>query len=244
MIEARKVPDSYWLLWWKVGWHMAFKNFAQVFLVMVVLSVMNLVLGVIPWIGSLLSAALTILLSAGAWLMAADWYRGKTPRFETLFIAFNQSDLRRRLLPLVAINILAALISGFFLGVGLSFGADLMFTLIPLLLILAVQILLLAFAVPLITLKNMDLADTIQPSYQACVKNWWPLLLNSLFLVFMLILACIPLALGLIVVVPVLICMSYVIYTTILDGADLEEAYRRFTSPAPPSNPPSSFPGV
>lgn len=236
MIEARKVPSTYWLLWWKVGWHMAFRNFAQVFLMMVVIAVANIVPGVIPVLGGPLAAALTVLLSAGAWKLQKDWYEGRLPRFEILFVAFRDQELLQRLLPLVVVNILASVIGTFFLGLNISLGLDMMFTLLPLTLLLLVQILLLAFAVPLISLKNMTLGETIQPSYQACARNWWPLLANSFLVVGALLVSIVPLGLGLIVTVPVIICMSYAIYATILEHADLEEAQRRFTS-SPPSTP-------
>jgi len=74
-------------------------------------------------------------------------------------------------------------------------------------------LMLIWFAPLLVVFENLKPVDAMKASFNACVVNWLPFLIYGLAILVLWFIASIPLFLGLIVLLPVLICSVYASYT-------------------------------
>ncbi len=84
-------------------------------------------------------------------------------------------------------------------------------------------LMLIWFAPLLVVFENLKPVDAMKASFNACLVNWLPFLVYGLAILVLWFIASIPLLLGLIVLLPVLICSVYASYKDI------------FSAPATPS---------
>jgi len=71
------------------------------------------------------------------------------------------------------------------------------------------------FAPPLIVFRGVSALDALKISFRGCMRNWLALTVYGLLALVMLILAAIPLLLGLLIAVPVLMASIYTSYRDI-----------------------------
>ncbi|MCW5606406.1 MAG: hypothetical protein KIT18_17825, partial [Burkholderiales bacterium] len=80
-------------------------------------------------------------------------------------------------------------------------------------------IMLIWFAPALIVLHNLTAAEAMKLSFRACWLNVVPFLIYGLVILVLWIVASIPMMLGLLVLVPVLVCSVYASYKDIFNAA-------------------------
>jgi uncharacterized membrane protein len=85
-------------------------------------------------------------------------------------------------------------------------------------------IMLIWFAPLLVVFHNLPVAEAMKLSFAACAKNMLPFLIYGLALLVLWVIASIPLLLGLIVLLPVLVCSIYTSYRDIFDAEDAPSA--------------------
>ena len=150
---------------------------------------------------------------------------GRKAEISDLFRAFKQKGKINDFLIIGAIslglNMLAELVSmGFGVGgilMGVAAGGDpgpgvffSLFIILVLLLTAAFAIIMLQFySVPLVMLDNAKPLDAMKSSFFACLRNFLPLTVLSLVILIPLIIAMIPLGLGMIVLAPILYMVQY-----------------------------------
>ena len=76
-------------------------------------------------------------------------------------------------------------------------------------------ILAVLFAPPLVALSGLDAYPAMVLSYKGCMKNLLPLTLYGLVVMVMMMIAMIPLGLGLLVVMPMMTASTYIAYREI-----------------------------
>lgn len=76
-------------------------------------------------------------------------------------------------------------------------------------------LMLIWFAPLMVVFDNLKPVDAMKASFNACVANWLPFLVYGLAIMVLWFIASIPLLLGLIVLLPVLICSVYASYKDI-----------------------------
>lgn len=79
------------------------------------------------------------------------------------------------------------------------------------------------FAPPLVVFNDMKAVDAMKLSLTACVRNWRPFLVYSLLTMALMLLAALPLGLGLLVMIPTMTASLYVSYRDIF-SVDFVEA--------------------
>jgi uncharacterized membrane protein len=71
------------------------------------------------------------------------------------------------------------------------------------------------FAPALIVFRNLPAWEAMKLSFRACMRNLMPFLLYGLVALVLIVVACIPLLLGLLIVMPVLLASVYTSYRDI-----------------------------
>jgi hypothetical protein len=232
--EGRSVPAGNGWRWIADAWAFTGQQrgtFIGVFLLWVLLAI---VLGVIPILGSILSALLMPVITAGFILGCDALRRGERLEVGHLFAGFQNHAGKLITLGaiqlacvivmvLIVMAIFGSTIGGFFIGGGGQPNPEEimgMFTtiLLAVLIMLALSIPLYMavwFAGPLIVLAQSDVVPALKTSFFACLKNILPFLIWGIAIFFLSILAMIPLMLGWLLLGPVMLASIYIGYRDI-----------------------------
>lgn len=231
--EPRSVPASQGWGWLREGFSMVFASPLNWIVAIVIWTVLNIVLNVIP-IVNLLAAMIMSVFMGGLMLGAHEQHNGGTFTIGHLFAGFSN-----KLGPLLLVGVLymvgllaIMLVVGagmggiFFAAAGLSGGgapspeavAFNPMLWIFMLLGLALMIPLLMaywFAPALVMIDDVSAVSAMGMSFRACLKNILPFLLYGLIASVLFILAAVPLFLGLLIIVPVIVASVYASYSDI-----------------------------
>src|SRR5690606_28705432 len=201
--------------------------------------VMHMMIGLVPFLGSIISVILAPLIFAGAYMVAKKSDCGEEVRFEDFFAGFQTRAGMLAALGGVSLAMLVVImVIGFAVGWALL-GGDALSTfqaleqgnmapadagaqgikvLLLVLIILALTIPYMAliwFAVPLLLFgEDMKLGQALGWSLAGSLKNILPMMLYGLLLMVLIFVAMIPLMLGLLVLLPL---MFITVYTSFRD---------------------------
>ena len=199
-------------------------------LIAVVLGILFIVVSMIPLLGSFATALLSPIVGGGLMLGCRDLDRGGALELERLFTGFRQKTGDLVMVGafnlvgwvVIAFTIVAVIGGGVFMGVmrgGIEgAGISIASMMVAALLVAALSVPLYMatwFAPALIMLQDRSASEALKMSFVACLRNWVPFLFYGVVLVFLSIVAAIPLGLGYLVLVPVLIASIYTAYRDI-----------------------------
>ena len=205
-------------------------TFIGVFLLWVLIAI---VLGVIPILGSILSALLMPVFTAGFILGCDALRRGEPLEVGHLFAGFRNNAGKLiavgaislaffLVMVLIVIAIFGSTVGMFFLGGGQPAPEEMAGVMLTVVLSALVMLALslplymaMWFAGPLIVLAQHDVGAALKTSFGACLKNIVPFLIWSVAMFFLAILASIPIALGWLLLGPVLMTSIYLSYRDI-----------------------------
>lgn len=85
-------------------------------------------------------------------------------------------------------------------------------------------LMLIWFAPLLVVFHDLNPLEAMKQSFFACVSNWLPFLVYGVIVLVFWFIASIPLFLGLVVLLPVLICSLYASYKDIFGAAETTPA--------------------
>jgi uncharacterized membrane protein len=225
--DARTVPAARGWEWISEGFSLFRRQPLTWILITVVLIALMMVSGLVPFVGGLVAQLLTPVLTAGLMLGSRQLEEGAEITVGSLFAGFSSRP--GRLIGLGALGLAAAalifVVVGvlFGLGMGAYFGAPprelapaealpiILGTLVAAGLGLPVYMAM-WFAPALIVLNDFSVGDAIRSSFLACARNILPFLVYGIVLLLLMIVAIIPLGLGMLVFTPVLFASVYVSY--------------------------------
>ena len=237
--EGWAVPAGRGVDWWGSAWRLFTAAPIAWILITIVYIVILMVLSFIPLLGQVAVSLLHPVFIGGIMLGCREQDRGGTLAVQHLFAGFTE-----KLGPLVIVallylvgwfivaclmmaiafaslggTVLAALVSGdpMILGPELFATMGLSVALVFLVALLFAVPLLMAFwfAPPLVVLRGDEPFAAMKTSFRACLRNIPPFLIYGLLGIVFIVLACIPLFLGLIVLIPVGIATVYTSYQDI-----------------------------
>jgi uncharacterized membrane protein len=202
----------------------------------VVLVIMWLVSFMIPVLGPLLFNLLSPVLFAGLMLGCRAVDRGDELKLAYLFAGFQNNAASLVTIGGVYLVGTIVVVGIVFVSAGGSLptvmqkspadlqmmaGAlrDLVLALTIALAIYAPLLMLIWFAPLLVVFENLKPVDAMKASFSACLANWLPFLIYGLVILVLWFVASIPLFLGLIVLLPVLICSVYASYKDIFPAS-------------------------
>jgi len=177
------------------GWEIFKKNIGEFIGYFVTIMIINVVLSLIPILGTLASVIISTPLYAGFLIVAFKLMKNQKVEFGDFFGGF------RYFLPLF----LAGLLTSIFIGIGI------IFLIIPGI-YLAVSYL---FSTPLILDKKMDFWEAMETSRKTITKNWFGFFGFSVIMLLINFGGGLLLGVGLLVTVPVTACAIAVAYDDI-----------------------------
>jgi uncharacterized membrane protein len=233
------VPAGNGTSWWGEGWRLFVASPGVWVVITVLYLIISVALSFVPVLGSLAATLLGPVFAGGVFAGCRALDRGEELRIEHLFWGFSE-----RLTPLLVVgvlylaaSILIVLIVGVLVfaavgmtGIGALLTGDPMHAglaalttlsvgaLLALLLGLLLGIPLLMavwFAPALVALRGDEPLVAAKASFDACLRNMMPMLVYSLLGLAFAIVASIPLALGWLVLAPVLAASVYASYKDI-----------------------------
>jgi uncharacterized membrane protein len=229
---GRTVPAENGWQWIVQGWNL-FKRAPGVWIaLMVVFIVVSIVLAFIPVLGSIASMALTPVFTAGMMIGCRALDEGGELKVEHLFAGFRErfgTLLSVGLLYLAAVLVIA-LVAGLVTGVklfslmddgGIDPGAaasavlSILLALLIMLALLVPVFMALWFAPALVVFHGHGALEALKASFEGCLKNIVPFLVQGMILLVASIVASIPFGLGWLVLGPVLIASIYTAYRDI-----------------------------
>ncbi len=235
LIEYKKVSASNGLSWFSCGWTIFKQNVLTWILMTVVFIVLSL-LGIIPLVGALIATLLMPVLSGGIMMAVDKSNHGERVTVSDLFLAFQDKQIMRRLLTIGAIGLAIMVLLTLLFGMGMG---SMMMTMDPehmqvsthnmgwlgVMSLLSMLISLtwwmaLMFAVPLVALNQAKPVPALKRSIRASLSNWLPLLIYGLIASLLLLVAIIPIGLGLLLVMPLLFCSVYCAFKDIFPQSD------------------------
>lgn len=239
---GQAVPGGHGWDWITAGWGY-FTQSPLIWIVnIVILLVINVVLGLIPLIGSLIGYVLWAVFNGGLMMGCQAQMQGRPLEVGDLFAGFKaKTGALMTVGALYAVAWIAVMVFGailFMVVLGASGamgaimsgdksalmamagGATLGALFIGLLIMAAFVPIAMAFwfASVLVALQDVSPTAAIRMSFSACLKNMVPFLLYGLIFLVLGIVALIPFGLGLLVVVPLLITSTYAAYRDIFLG--------------------------
>ncbi|HQR05152.1 MAG: hypothetical protein JSR19_09290 [Proteobacteria bacterium] len=236
--EIRTLPAERGTAWLSEGWAL-FRAEPGLWIGMTVLFLLiQILLGMVPFLGSFATALLTPVLIGGLMAGCAAQSSGTPLRFDTLFAGFRQRTgdlLMLGLLQLAAVGailVLAAVVvfatgSGAILshgalmreGMGMLFAlAGVLFAGLVVLLLFIPLTMAMWFAAPLVILGGRTPVAAFRQSFDACLVNWLPFLIYGLVVFVLVLIAAIPFGLGFLVLLPVLLTSTYAAYRDIFSA--------------------------
>jgi len=225
--DARRVPASRGWGWISEGFSLFRRQPLTWVLITVVLIALMMVSGLVPFVGGLVAQLLTPVFTAGLMQGCRQLEEGAEITIGSLFAGFSSRPAR--LIALGALGLAAAVLIFVVVGVvfGLGMGAYLgaaprelgpeqalsliLGSLVALALGLPVYMAM-WFAPALIVLNDVSIGDAIRASFFACARNILPFLVYGIALLLLMIVAIIPMGLGMLVFTPVLFASVYTSY--------------------------------
>jgi len=228
--EPNRVGAGRGSAWWSNGWGL-FREATGLWIgISVTYIVLIMLLGLIPFVGQLATYILMPLIGGGLMLGCRSLQTGEGLSFGHLFAGFQKNSGQLALvgvLYLVGIVVIGLIIIVLVFGGG--FGAAMMggkfnsgaaasTIIIGVLLGLGLGIPLamsIWFAPALVMLNDLPAIQAMKLSFKGCLRNMLPFLLWGIIGFVLAILASIPIALGWLLLVPTMICSTYVSYQEI-----------------------------
>ncbi len=224
----RTVDPGAGINWLQAGW-VGFKAGGALLIGMVFVTLLVLLfLFRIPWLGVLLVPVVATFLFAGMLQSLRRQATGRAMQFDDLWSVFGDQDRMVHLaivslVPLLG-SLLRAALEGGFIG-GLA-GA----------LVSVVVIALVYFAVPLVLFRNMEAPLALKASFEGVLANLPAVIVFWIACIVLLVIAVLPVGLGLLVLVPVLLGAAYEAYAEIY--GDVELVPNQTAPPSPLEEPP------
>lgn len=226
--QGRVVAPGRGVEWLREGWRLFLASPGVWVAMALILMVLFLVLGAVPVVGQLAANLVTPVFAGGMLLGCRVLDQGGTLRVDHLFAGFRLDSGNLILVgvyytvALVVVALAAVVVGGGaalgvdMLGHGSALGGLLLALL--LMLLLTVPLMMAAwFAPALVVLRDLPPVDAMKASFVACARNVIPFLLYGLVLTVLLLVALLPLGLGLLVLLPLIVCSVYRAYLDIFE---------------------------
>ncbi len=225
----RNVPADAGINWLRGGWA-AFTNGGAILIGMsLVFIIICIVLRLIPWLGAIAAPVAATFMYAGILMGLRGKAGGEDLRFETLFRAFSDQDKMVHVAIIALVPVLGSLIQSTLAGgfMGWLLGGLVTLTVAA----------LTYFALPLVLFRQQDALTAMKLSLEGVVANLPAVIVFWIIVSVLLVLAILPLMLGLLVLIPVLLGAAYEAYAEIYGDIELDPANSPATGELPPPPP-------
>lgn len=240
--DPRKVPTGHGLSWVVRGfWH--FKTAVLAWLLIAAAFIgISIVVGMIPYVGGLVTSILSTVLIGGVMYGAREQDQGRQIRIEHLFTGFSSGSGQLLLVGVLYVTgvIVIAMLVGMIVGAAMvpmassldpavletqdpevvfeTMGPTLLVALLVASLLFIPLLMAALFAPALVALDGLTATEAMKQSFLGCRKNPLALLIYGLIGLVLIMLGSLPFGLGLFVIWPILMAAVYVAYRDIFYG--------------------------
>lgn len=223
-VNVNKVDPGKVLGWFSQGWRTFMANPVHWLLAALLLGVIAVGLGWIPFLGAVVLNLILPVILGGMLQMARAAQAGQAVDVMDMFSLFKEPAKRNQLLMvgglMLGASIVMALLSGLFMGDMVTFDPvsgvpSFHFSMEMLVFMLVAGVLmgmLFTYAPSLVVFKDKVAVDAVKGSFQGALTNILPFLLFGLLYVVLSFVASIPLMLGFLVLIPVMAGAVYASY--------------------------------
>lgn len=231
-VPAAVVSAGRGMSWIGEGWDLFKLAPGYWILVLLIFLGVQIVLGLIPFIGSLASVLLGPSFIVGILAFSQGLAVEGKPNIDRLFVGFKEKlgtliivallyfAMLMAAIMVVAFAVIALIGTAVFTDAsGPAHGLEMLISsggvlkvLLGLLLMMSLMMLVAAayyYAPGLVYFANLSAVDAMKQSFAACLRNWLPFLLYGLVAIVIMFLGVLPFGLGLLVVLPVLFASYY-----------------------------------
>ncbi len=228
------VPAGHGWNWIRDGFGHFRQNPGSWILAIIVLIVFNIMISLVPMIGSWITTLLSPVIAAGFMLGCRAQEEGDDFTVNHIFEGFKNNTGQLVLVGLIyligviVVSVIAVMAIIGTSGLGVFFGGDpaamaadpdftanIMLAVLVMLLFLMPLIMAYWFAPALVALDGLSALNAMKLSFSGCLKNILPFLLYGIIAMVFMFLAFIPLGLGLLVMIPALTASIYTAYRDI-----------------------------
>ena len=228
------VPAGNGWNWIRDGFGHFRKNPGSWILAIIVLIVFNIIVSLVPMIGSWITTLLSPVFAAGFMLGCRAQEEGNDFTVGHIFEGFKQNTGQLILVGLIyligviVVSVISVMAIIGTAGLGVVFGGDpatmaanpdftanILLAVLVMLLFLVPLIMAYWFAPALVALEGLSALNAMKLSFSGCLKNILPFLLYGIIAMVFMFLAVIPLGLGLLVMIPALTASIYAGYRDI-----------------------------
>jgi uncharacterized membrane protein len=230
--EGKSVDAGRPVEWLKGGWELFLKNPGLWVGLGLVTMVCFAVLNMVPIIGHLALIFLMPIVSAGLLIGCKSLRDGGELRFDHLFAGFKQNTSNLIMIGVLSLTgfvviwvvtlligggaALTAGLMGNLSGIGTAIGG-LMLALLVMLALSVPLSMALWFAPALVVFRNVAALEAMKLSFNVCLRNILPFLVYSVIVVVLSVVASLPLALGWLLLLPVLIGTHFTSYVDLFE---------------------------
>lgn len=212
--------------WLQGGWA-AFKSGGALLIGMVFVSLLLVIITrLIPLLGAVLAPILGTFLYSGMLISVRGAASGRAMQFDDLWGAFGNQDKMVHLaivalVPMLGELLRSALSNGF---IGWLISS-----------LIALTVLALTyFAVPLVLFRNQEAPHALKASFDGVLANLPAVIVFWIACIILMVIAIIPVGLGLLVLIPVLLGAAYEAYAEIYGDVELVPNGPAASDPPPP----------
>jgi uncharacterized membrane protein len=231
-LGGRQVDAGRGIEWLKQGWQTFARNPGVWIAITVIMLVIYVVLGMVPFIGQLAASVLTPVLTAGPLLGCKALAEGGELRIDHLFAGFKENVANLVMVGvfyLVGMGVIMGVafliggggaVTGAIMGRGPGVGVAAGGFLLAMLVMLALSVPLIMamwFAPALVVFHNVAPLEAMKASFGACLKNLAAFLIYGVIAFVLLFVAALPFGLGLLVLLPILLGSLYAAYVEIFE---------------------------
>ena len=191
-------------------------------------------LSMIPFVGQIANYFVGPLVGAGLMLGCQSLDRGEGLRFDHLFAGFQKNAGQLLLIGLIYLGCMIVFLVIAMAMVGTSIASVFISGQIPagvtMSSILLVVLFMLLFSIPLsmsvwfapalVALNDLSAIEAMKRSFRGCLGNILPFLIYGVVMFVLFIIAAIPMGLGLLFLMPTMICSTYIAYREIFLAQD------------------------
>ncbi len=213
-MEAKIVEVERGWGWFMDGWVLFLKNPLIWALMILIVGLTMLLLSYVPILDVLGNGILGTMFAGGLIYSASQLDEDGNLEIQHLFQAFRDTSRTGPMLILGSIALIASLMMGVVVkgligGMNFQFSASTIFGVVLLLLVVALLVSLLFYAIPQVMLQDRAPIDAIQSSIIESIRNWQPLAVFVLICLALSFIAALPVGLGFIILGPIAVGAWY-----------------------------------
>ncbi len=242
VVPGRTVPSGSGVSWIGAGWRLFVRAPVMWIVAILVLFVIAVIMGLVPFIGSLAYQVLNPVFAAGLVIACRSLERGGEFELEHIFGGFKSRFGNLLVVGLLTVvgwvvifficmafigfGVLGAVLSGDPQHVAQTLvdsGFTFLFAALVALALAVPLMMLYWFAPALVVMHGMPPVDAMKASFGGCLRNFMPFLVYGIVMAVLGIVAMIPLGLGMLVWLPLAITSTYAAYREIYTDPPMAE---------------------